>query len=67
MRWSARMIGLFTSGLFALFLIESGARILPALSWNSLRGVPLFLVLTMAVVGVIIAWRYWSWLLAERS
>jgi len=57
MRWSARMIGLFAVGLFGLFLIESGARIVPALSWSDLQGMPLFLALTVAVAGVLIAWK----------
>ena len=58
MRWSARMIGLFSIGLYFLFIIESGVRIVPALSWTDLRGIPLFLALTMAVVGLVIAWGW---------
>ena len=56
-RSSARLIGLFSIGLYFLFIIESGARIVPALSWSNFRGMPLFLALTMAVVGLVIAWR----------
>ena len=58
MRWSARMIGLFSIGLYFLFIIESGARIVPLLSWTDFRGMPLFLALTMAVVGLVIAWGW---------
>jgi hypothetical protein len=58
MRWIARALGLLASGPFVLFLIYSGARIFPKLSWSSLRGMPLFIVLAMATVGVLIAWRW---------
>lgn len=58
MRWIARALGLLASGPFVLFLIYSGARIFPKLSWSSLRGMPLFIVLAMATVGILIAWRW---------
>ena len=57
MRWMARLVGLFACGLFALFFVESGAQVLSALSWSDLRGMPLFLALTVAIVGIIVAWR----------
>lgn len=49
------MIGLFSIGLYFLFILDSGLRIVPALSWSEFRGIPLFLALTMAVVGLVIA------------
>ena len=58
MRWIARVLGLLTSGLFVLFLICAAATICPTLSWSSPRGVPLFIVLAIAAVGVLIAWRW---------
>jgi hypothetical protein len=58
MRWIARALGLLASGPFVLFLIYSGARILPKLSWSSPQGMPLFIVLAMATVGILIAWRW---------
>lgn len=57
MRWIARLVGLFACGLFALFIVESGVRVLTALSWSDLRGVPLFLALVLAIAGVLVAWR----------
>lgn len=57
MRWTARSVGLFASALFVLFFVESGARMLSALSWSDLRGIPLFLALTLAIAGVLVAWR----------
>jgi hypothetical protein len=58
MRSSARLIGLFSIGLYFLFIIESGVRIVPSLSWTEFRGMPLFLALTVAVVGLVIAWGW---------
>ena len=58
MRWVARVVGLLASGLFVLFLFCAGFEICPSLSWTSLQGMPLFIVLTMAAVGVLIAWRW---------
>ena len=57
MRWVARLVGLFACGLFALFCVESGAQVLSTLSWSNLRGMPLFLALTLAIAGVLVAWR----------
>jgi hypothetical protein len=58
LRGSARVIALFSIGLYLLFIIESGARIVPHLSWSEFRGMPLFLALTMAVFGLVIAWGW---------
>ncbi len=58
MRWAARIIGLVAAGLFVLFLAVSGARVLPALTWTSPQGIPLLLVLLVALAGVLIAWRW---------
>ena len=58
LRWSARGIGTLATGLYLLFLIESGARVIPALAWSDLRGLPLFLALTVSVAGILIAWRW---------
>ena len=59
-RGSARLIGLFSIGLYFLFIIESGVKIVPLLSWTDFRGMPLFLALTAAVVGLVIAWGWES-------
>ena len=56
-RWIARSVGLFASALFVLFIVESGAKVLSTLSWSNLRGMPLFLALTVAIAGIIVAWR----------
>jgi peptidoglycan/LPS O-acetylase OafA/YrhL len=58
LRWSARVVGLFAIGLFLLFLVESGARIIPALSWSSPRGMPLLIAMIVAALGVLVAWRW---------
>jgi hypothetical protein len=58
MRWIARILGLLASGLFLFFLICTGAEICPTLSWISPRGMPLFIVLAVAAVGVLVAWRW---------
>jgi hypothetical protein len=58
MRGSARLMGLFSIGLYLLFIVESGLRIVPMLSWSEFRGMPLFLALTVAVLGLIIAWGW---------
>jgi hypothetical protein len=58
MLWPARAASLLVSGLFLLFLVESGARVVATLDWSSPRGVPLLLVLILSVAGVNIAWRW---------
>ena len=60
MHGSAQVVGLLACGLFVLFLAESGVTLLSALSWTTPMGMPLFLALTMAVAGVLIAWRWES-------
>jgi hypothetical protein len=44
--------------LVLLFAAQSGARVLPALTWSSLQGLPLLAGLLLAVVGVLCAWRW---------
>jgi hypothetical protein len=58
MRWGARVVGLLASGLFLQFMIRSGVRMLPALSWSGPREMPLFLAMVVSVAGVLIAWRW---------
>jgi hypothetical protein len=58
MRWMARILGLLASGLFLFFLICAGIEICPTLSWISSRGMPLFIILAVAAVGVLVAWRW---------
>ena len=56
MRWVGRIIGLMAVGLFLLFLIETGARILPELTWGNPQGIPLLLAMIVAVAGVLVGW-----------
>ncbi|MFC2046499.1 hypothetical protein ACFLTC_03145, partial [Chloroflexota bacterium] len=56
LRWSARIVGLIATGLFLLFLVESGANIINELSWSSPRGIPLLLAMGVAVAGVLLGW-----------
>ncbi len=58
MRWTARILALVAVALFGLFLAQSGASRLPALSWTSPQGLPLLVVLIAALVGVLIGWRW---------
>ena len=58
MRWAARLLGLVTVGLFVLFLVESGDKVLPALSLGSPQGIPLLLALLAALGGLLLAWRW---------
>lgn len=58
MRWSARVVALLANGLFVLFLVESGPRVIPELSWSSPQGMPLLLAMIVAAVGMLIAWRW---------
>jgi hypothetical protein len=50
------MVGLIAVGLFLLFLIEQGNRILPELTWGNPQGAPLLLAMVVAVAGVIVGW-----------
>jgi hypothetical protein len=56
LRWSARIVGLIATGLFLLFLIESGPNVIPELSWTNPRGIPLLLAMGVAVAGVLAGW-----------
>jgi CHASE2 domain-containing sensor protein len=58
MRGFAWALGLWASTPFVLFLIYSGARVCPKLSWSSPQGMPLFIIFVVAAVGVLIAWRW---------
>jgi hypothetical protein len=57
MRWSARLLALVAAGLFGYFAVEFGARVFPTLSWGP-QGVPLLVALFVALLGVLIAWRW---------
>ncbi len=56
--WPARAASLVVSGLFLLFVLESGWRVVGTLDWDNPRGMPLFLALVLSVAGVNIAWRW---------
>lgn len=58
--WPARAASLIVSGLFLLFVLESGARVVGTLDWSNPRGMPLFLALILSVAGVNTAWRWAS-------
>lgn len=58
MRWTARIVGLLAVGLFVWFGIEFGSEVIPTLSWTDLQGIPLLFFLLMALVGVIIGWKW---------
>jgi hypothetical protein len=52
------LVALAIASLFVLFIVESGARVVPALSWTNPQGLPLLLILVVAVAGVLLAWRW---------
>lgn len=56
-RWVARSMALGVAGLFVLFMLESGMRLVPGLSWADPQGMPLFLVLLVGIAGLFLAWR----------
>ena len=58
LRWVARLLALAAAGLFVLFAIEAGPRMLTALSWSSPQGMPLLFGVLVALAGVLIAWRW---------
>lgn len=58
MRWIARALTILASGLFAWFLVESGARMFTTLAWGEPQGVPLLIALLAALVGALAAWRW---------
>jgi hypothetical protein len=57
MRWIARFLAVVAVGLFAFFAIEFGASVFPTLSWDP-QGIPLLVVLGIALAGVLVAWRW---------
>ena len=57
MRWTARILALLAVGLFVFFAIDLGARVFPELSWGP-QGIPLLIVVGVALAGVIVAWRW---------
>ena len=57
MRWTARIIALVATGLFVFFAVDLGARVFPRLSWGP-QGIPLLIVVGIALAGVLIAWRW---------
>ncbi len=57
-RWTARLLALASAGLFVAFIVESGARALSTLTWDSPQGFPLLVALMVAIAGVLIAWRW---------
>lgn len=58
MRWAARILSLVAIALFGLYLAQSGASRLSAMSWTNPQGLPLFIALLVALAGVLIAWRW---------
>ena len=58
MRWTARLLGLLAIGLFVLFIYMSGAEVISTLSWADPQGIPLLVVLAIALAGVLVAWRW---------
>ena len=57
MRWVARLLAVASVGLFVLFAVECGPLALASLSWSNPKGMPLLLILLVALAGVLIAWR----------
>lgn len=58
MRWVARILALVVIGLFVVFAVQSGSKVLSALSFDDPQGLPLLLALLLALAGVLIAWRW---------
>ena len=58
MRWMARLLALLAVGLMVWFVVESGTRVVPLLRWDRLQGVPLLVALGVALLGVVLAWRW---------
>jgi hypothetical protein len=58
MRSVARLLALLAVALTVWFVVESGARLLPLLRWDRLQGLPLLLALGVALLGVVLAWRW---------
>ena len=58
MRWSGRVVALLTMGLFLLFFFQSGAKVFPSLTWRRPQEWPMVVALVVALVGVVVAWRW---------
>lgn len=58
MRCIARFVTLIAVGLFVLFAVEAGTKALSTLSWARPQGMPLLVALLVALLGVLIAWRW---------
>lgn len=58
LRWSARLLGLVATILFAELVINWGPGVILALPWGRPTGMPLFVALVLAVAGVMVAWRW---------
>jgi hypothetical protein len=58
MRWAARVLALIATGLFVYFVVEFGTKVIPSLAWTNPQGIPLLIALILALVGVLIAWRW---------
>ena len=54
----ALALGLLANGPFLLFLLERGSKAWPQLSWSNPQGKLLFFVMTLAVLGYALAWRW---------
>jgi hypothetical protein len=57
-RGMALALGLLANVPFLLFLLEWGSRAWPQLSWSNPQGKPLFIVMTFAILGYALAWRW---------
>ncbi len=58
LRWTARIFAVLVVVLLLWFLVESGTRVLAGLRLGQMQGLPLLLALAVAVIGVVIAWRW---------
>jgi hypothetical protein len=58
LHWSALAAGLSVAGLYLLFVVQFGAKVLSKIPWSSPASMPLFVVLTLALAGTVIAWRW---------
>ncbi|MFC2046498.1 hypothetical protein ACFLTC_03140 [Chloroflexota bacterium] len=58
MRGLARLLALIAGGLMILFVVETGPKALAELPWGSPQGMPLLLGVLVALVGVLLAWRW---------
>lgn len=58
LRGFALALGLLANMPFVLYLVSSGAKDWPALAWTEPQEAPLFLALTVALLGYLVAWRW---------